>query len=87
MARYTKNSTYADWAEKEWNWWAGIGLLDADSYAVYDGGHVGANCTDINQAQFSYNNGVWILGAAHMFNYVSLAPVILTVSRNLNIFC
>jgi glycosyl hydrolase family 76 len=29
------------------------------------------NCTDINKAQFSYNNAVYLLGAAYMYNYVS----------------
>lgn len=44
--------------------------MDAD-YNIYDGAHVEDNCTDINKAQFSYNNGVWALGAAFMYNFVS----------------
>lgn len=43
--------------------------MDAD-YNIYDGAHVQTNCTDINKAQFSYNNGVYLLGVAHMYNYV-----------------
>lgn len=43
-----------------------------DNYNIYDGAHVGTNCTDINKAQFSYNNAVFLLGAAHMYNYVCL---------------
>lgn len=46
--------------------------MDAD-YNIYDGAHVGTNCTDINKAQFSYNNGVFLLGAAHMYNYVRIS--------------
>jgi mannan endo-1,6-alpha-mannosidase len=46
-----------------------------DDYNIYDGAHVGTNCTDINKAQFSYNNGVYLLGAAHMYNYVRPCPV------------
>lgn len=45
--------------------------MDAQ-YNIYDGAHVGTNCTDINKAQFSYNNAVFLLGAAHMYNFVSL---------------
>lgn len=45
--------------------------MDAD-YNIYDGAHVQTNCTDINKAQFSYNNAVYLLGAAHMYNMVSL---------------
>jgi hypothetical protein len=69
LARYTGNQTYADWAEKTWDWMRGTGLMDND-YNIYDGGHVQNNCTDINRAQFSYNNAVFLLGAAHMYNYV-----------------
>jgi mannan endo-1,6-alpha-mannosidase len=70
LARYTGNKTYADWAEKTWNWVRGVGLMD-DKYNIYDGGHVEYNCTDINKAQFSYNNAVYLLGAAHMYNYTN----------------
>lgn len=42
-------------------------------YRIYDGAHVETNCTDINKAQFSYNNAVYILGAAYMYNFVSVA--------------
>lgn len=68
LARYTENQTYADWAEKTWDWMTGVGFMDSD-YNIYDGGHVEHNCTDINKAQFSYNNGVFLLGAAYMYNY------------------
>jgi mannan endo-1,6-alpha-mannosidase len=43
-----------------------------ENYNIFDGGHVEHNCTDINRAQFSYNNGVFALGAAYMYNYVRL---------------
>lgn len=68
LARYTGNTTYADWAEKTWDWMVSVGFLD-EKYNIYDGGHVEHNCTDINKAQFSYNNGVFLLGAAYMYNY------------------
>lgn len=44
--------------------------MDAD-YNIFDGAHVEDNCTDLNKAQFSYNAGVYLLGAAYMYNYVS----------------
>ncbi|KAK4240993.1 glycoside hydrolase [Achaetomium macrosporum] len=74
LARYTGNTTYADWAEKTWSWVRGVGLMD-DNYNIYDGGHVEYNCTDINKAQFSYNNAVYLLGAAHMYNYTNGSDV------------
>ncbi|KAI1081503.1 glycoside hydrolase family 76 protein [Whalleya microplaca] len=70
LARYTSNQTYADWAEKTWDWVQSVGFMDKD-YNIYDGAHVETNCTDINRAQFSYNNGVYLLGAAYMWNYTN----------------
>lgn len=69
LARYTANNTYADWAEKTWDWMWGVGFIDNQKWAIYDGGHVEKNCSDINKAQFSYNSGVLIQGLAHMYNY------------------
>lgn len=70
LARYTKNQTYADWAEKTWDWMQNVGFMGTDNDALYDGAHVEQNCTDINKAEFSYNNAVFTLGAAHMYNFV-----------------
>lgn len=70
LARYTANDTYMKYAEETWDWMRGVGFMDND-YNIYDGGHVENNCTDINRAQFSYNNGVFILGAAHLYNYTN----------------
>lgn len=71
LARYTGNQTYADWAEKTWDWMQAVGFMGEDNDALYDGAHVESNCTDINKVEFSYNNAVFTLGAAHMWNYVS----------------
>lgn len=70
LARYTNNATYAEKAEETWNWITSVGLMD-EHYNIYDGAHIETNCTDINKIQFSYNMGVWLLGAANMYNYVS----------------
>lgn len=71
LARYTRNETYADWAESVWDWMYGVGYIDNESYDIYDGAHVETNCTDINKAQFSYNSGVFLQGAAFMYNYTN----------------
>ena len=69
LARYTGNSTYADTAVDTWDWLVGVKFID-DKYNVYDGGHVEKNCTDIFKAQFSYNAGILVQGAAFMYNFV-----------------
>lgn len=70
LARYTSNATYAQHAESIWTWIQNVGLMDSN-YNIYDGAHIETNCTDINKVQFSYNMGVWLLGAANMYNYTN----------------
>ncbi|CCC09589.1 unnamed protein product [Sordaria macrospora k-hell] len=69
LARYTRNETYATWATKQFEWLYNVNYIDHESWKVYDGGHVGHNCTDINKAQFSYNAAILAQGAAFMYNY------------------
>jgi mannan endo-1,6-alpha-mannosidase len=70
LAAYTGNASYAHYAERAWNWTTGVGYIDKD-YNVFDGGHIEHNCTDINPVQFSYNHGVFLLGAATMYNFTN----------------
>lgn len=71
LARYTGNATYAEIATKAFEWTHAVGFI-ADNWDIYDGAHIGFNCTDINKVQFSYNMAVFIQGAANMYNFVSL---------------
>ncbi|KAI0003963.1 glycoside hydrolase family 76 protein [Xylariaceae sp. FL0662B] len=69
LARYTANDTYSDWANKIFEWEQGVGFIN-DKFNVLDGAGNGGgeNCSAVNQAQFSYNAGLFIYGAAHMYN-------------------
>lgn len=69
LARYTNNDTYAQVAAETFDWVYNVGYISKD-YHVYDGAHVEYNCTDINKVEFSYNNAIFLLGAAVMYNYV-----------------
>jgi mannan endo-1,6-alpha-mannosidase len=40
-------------------------------YIVWDGATVQSNCTAINGIPYTYNNALFLLGAATMYNYVS----------------
>jgi mannan endo-1,6-alpha-mannosidase len=73
LARYTGNDTYAQWAEKIWDWEEAIGLIDS-SYNIYDGSSDTDNCTEITRLQWTYNAGIYLHGAANMFNYVRPSP-------------
>lgn len=86
LARYTKNATYAEWAEKEWDWFSQSVLFEASNWQINDGTSTLANCTVADQLQWSYNYGTWIMGMAYMYNYVSLSTVdVLSFSLDANL--
>ncbi|OBT90739.1 hypothetical protein VE02_00675 [Pseudogymnoascus sp. 03VT05] len=68
LALYTNNATYAKYASETWDWMSSVGFLDKN-YNIFDGGDQKDNCTKINKVQFSYNAGIFLLGAATMYNY------------------
>ncbi|KAL6716978.1 hypothetical protein ACLMJK_004891 [Lecanora helva] len=70
LARYTGNQTYADWAEKVYDWEAASPLL-TDDYLVYDGAEIDTNCTQAGKLQWTYNIGTFLMGAANMYNYTN----------------
>ncbi|KAH0607654.1 uncharacterized protein H6S33_002688 [Morchella sextelata] len=74
LARYTGNQTYADWAEKAYDWTLESGLSTAD-YRFFDGSDTQSNCTSINYVQWSYNAGTYLAGAAYMYNYTDGDPL------------
>ncbi|KAF3910120.1 hypothetical protein AA313_de0205660 [Arthrobotrys entomopaga] len=67
LARYTGNQTYFDWAERAYKWVKGVGLI-SDDYKFYDGANVAGNCTVMDKIQWTYNGGVFLSGAAFMYN-------------------
>ncbi|KAM0556845.1 hypothetical protein ACHAPJ_005517 [Fusarium lateritium] len=69
LALFTGNNSYADWADKTWDWMEKVEFIDPKSWYVYDGAHIGNNCTKLVPYQFSYNAGGMILGAAAMYNF------------------
>ncbi|KAL2007431.1 hypothetical protein VTN00DRAFT_8869 [Thermoascus crustaceus] len=70
LAMYTGNATYAEWAEKTWDWVTAIGLV-SPTYQFFDGTDDTQNCTGINHIQWSYNLGVYLHGAANMYNFTN----------------
>lgn len=70
LARDTGNQTYLDWAHKIWDWSASVGFIDSN-YVVYDGADSGDNCTKINPISFSYSQGIYLYGAAVLYNHTN----------------
>ncbi|KAJ5625257.1 Mannan endo-1-6-alpha-mannosidase DCW1, partial [Penicillium lagena] len=70
LARYTGNATYANWATRAWDWTESVGLIGS-SYQIYDGSSDTNNCSSVDNDRWTYNTGVYLLGAAVMYNYTS----------------
>ncbi|KAL1882092.1 hypothetical protein VTK73DRAFT_2501 [Phialemonium thermophilum] len=70
LALYTGNQSYAEWADRTWDWMEQTGLLDSAKYYIYDGMHI-ENCSSITPYQWTYNAGAFLLGAAAMYNHSS----------------
>lgn len=73
LAQYTGNDTYAEWADKTWDWMSNAGLIN-HKHHVYDGLD-SQDCHDINHVQWTYNAGVFLLGAANLYNYTNGSDV------------
>lgn len=74
LALYTGNKTYADWANKVWDWMIDIKFMQGstdDAFYIYDGAHTETGCTNITPYQWTYNAGAFLLGAAAMYNYTA----------------
>jgi mannan endo-1,6-alpha-mannosidase len=69
LGRYTGNDTYIEWAERMWTWVDAIGLMN-DEYHFFDGTDDTKNCTEVNHIQWTYNAGIFLHGAATMWNIV-----------------
>lgn len=81
LAKYTNNATYAEWAEKTWDWMHTTPLF-TDDYRIYDGVNI-VNCSSPTLLQWTYNVGTFLMGAANMYNYVrSLIPFSASISSN-----
>ncbi|KAL8918261.1 MAG: hypothetical protein Q9172_005495 [Xanthocarpia lactea] len=73
LARYTGNQTYADWAEKTWDWMETTRLVTPE-FNIYDGVNMLDNCTKPVPIQWTYNVGTFLMGAANLYNYTDGDP-------------
>ena len=68
LARYTGNETYGDWAGTVWSWMEKHEFIDKQ-FNVYDGAQIKNDCNDHDSTQWSYNAGIFLQGAAMMYNF------------------
>ncbi|KAF3926983.1 hypothetical protein ABW20_dc0109292 [Dactylellina cionopaga] len=67
LARYTGNSTYAEWAEKTYKWLRATKIVRDDFY-INDGAFI-PDCKKFSEQRWSYNYGTLLAGCAAMFNF------------------
>jgi len=76
LAVYTGNQTYADWADKMWDWCTEKSpLVNTTTWQINDNTDVNNNCATVDQLQWSYNYGTMLMGSAYMYNYTNGSTV------------
>jgi hypothetical protein len=53
-------------------------------YSIHDGADV-PDCTKVDEIQWTYNNGQFLVGSAYMYNYVCPFPMHLTTDKRRSI--
>jgi mannan endo-1,6-alpha-mannosidase len=71
LALFSNNQTYSDWAEKIWDWSASSPLLNNATWNIADSTSCENDCANKGNLQLSFNYGVYMTGAAYMYNLVS----------------
>lgn len=75
LAYVTGNQSYADWAEKVWDWVEQSKLWQEDNSTntlyIWDNTDSNNNCTDQTNYVWTYNYGTFLSGAAYMYNYTN----------------
>ncbi|KAJ5708467.1 mannan endo-1-6-alpha-mannosidase [Penicillium malachiteum] len=69
LANYLNESSYADWAEKTWEWSMSVKLVNNQTWGVGDSVDGSEGCKTVDQTQWTYNYGVYMMGCAHMYAY------------------
>lgn len=67
LAMFTQNDTYAEWAEKAYDWMNDSALLEDDG-TINDGMSMTTNppCKEADRTAWTYNYGIIIAGAAYV---------------------
>jgi mannan endo-1,6-alpha-mannosidase len=76
LALHTQNSTYTQWAIKAYNWAVVAGLVNEQTWTVFDTTDSATNCSSVSQTQWSNNAGAFLYGSAVMYNLVCVRAVV-----------
>lgn len=67
---YTNNQTYHDWANRIYDWCTSVPLVKESDWSVADSTNNVDQCKGSGNTQWTYNYGMFISGAAYMYNSV-----------------
>lgn len=71
LYRFTGNESYLEWCDRIWDWAVAVDLV-TDDFEVYDGIQTGSgnvpNCTNRTPFIWTYNSGIFMQGAAALYN-------------------
>jgi mannan endo-1,6-alpha-mannosidase len=67
LARYTGNQTYADWANKIYQWQTDVKFITSEFW-VEDGASTDSQCQQTVPILWSYNAGIYLHGASVMYD-------------------
>jgi mannan endo-1,6-alpha-mannosidase len=86
LARFKKNDHYyIGWAEKVWEWSEQVSLVDPKSWKIADMIYTSSDCQTVSDLQWTYTYGLYLGGAAYMYNVVSgLFPTLLQIQNSIN---
>lgn len=70
LSRYNGDSRYAYIADFVWSWTEDVEFLteQSDNITIYDGGNIDNGCQDRTEKHWSYNYGIYLLGAAYVYD-------------------
>ena len=73
LARYTGNQSYADWANKVYDWIEASPLfqMQGNTLYVWDNCDANYNCSRVENYVWTYNYGTLLMGAAYMYNFTN----------------
>ena len=76
----SQQSTYLNWAEQEWTWFQGSGMINSEN--LINDGLVTATCQNNGEKTWSYNQGV-ILGGLTQLNALTHNNSLLTTAQTI----
>ncbi len=87
LARFTNNDTYVETADMVWDWMTQVNLITENHQHnwlfVHDGINI-ANCSKILGYQWTYNQALFLVGSAYLYNYTNDEKWLVRVEHLLN---